>query len=125
MAETFPDHAGGNISLLLHREGSDFPKLSVEIHFLGPFDNYPFARLKSPPILPDPLSDQPRGIPADRSAYFDTKAKALLLPDGDRLHLFRLNLPKLPDKLPAFILAGETVKIPLPALGTMGNGRQA
>lgn len=110
----FPDHGGTTTHLTTFASSRRFPGPTGEIRFLGAKGTKDLAVMKNPPVLPDRREDAGGHLVSDRSAYLDTANGVLLLPDGDKLNLVRLNLPAAEKQAPEFLFAGETLEIPLP-----------
>ncbi len=114
MSRRFPDHGGRAISVTSASSNTRFPGSSGEIRFLDAQERDGFAIMENPPVLPDRTEDASGYLVSDRRMYLDSSNGVMLLPDGDMLHIVRLNLPEQETQLPKFVFAGETLEIPLP-----------
>lgn len=111
--ENFPDHGGGGWLLNHQRTSSYFPGRAGSINFVDVGTKQTIAELADLPTLPSALKTDPGGLADDRGCYFDSKAGVMLVPDGAALHFFKLKLPQLPTSIPAIVMPGEKVAIPL------------
>lgn len=110
----FPDHGGSVTSVMPYPSNARFPGPTGEIRFQGAKEGKPFAVMKNSPVLPDRKEETTGFLVSDRGTYLDSANGVLLLPDGDKLNLVRLNLAVAEKQTPQFIFAGETLEIPLP-----------
>jgi hypothetical protein len=115
LSRNYPDHGGKGTILEASRISGGFPGSPGKLQFIhGLENNNPYAVLNTLPVMPwrnDTSSMKP--LP-DRGVYFDSVNRVLLLPDNDKLNFLRVSLPEQEKLIPAFVLPGEEVEIPLP-----------
>ncbi|MGJ8642622.1 MAG: hypothetical protein ACSHX9_04370 [Luteolibacter sp.] len=113
-SDKYPDHGGSGMSVSPRSVGRPFPEPNAKITFYEPNGRSSFAELYGAPTLPVNAGQGTGFLAEDRGCYFDSQAKALLLPDGNVLHFFKLRIPEGQKPLPETLLVGETIEIPLP-----------
>jgi hypothetical protein len=110
----FPDHGGSELIVTPSSSNGRFPGPSGEIRFADGKERNEFAVMKNPPALPSRSGRGKDELCVDRGVYLDSSVGLMLLPDGEALHLVRLNLPEQKKQLPDFLFVGESLEIPLP-----------
>jgi hypothetical protein len=114
-ARGYPDHGGSATSVMPMATNARFPAPMGQIRFMNDSGREAIAVLASLPVLPKKAGEFNGALMPDRGTYFDSSFGVLLLPDGNKLHLVHLNIPKQEEPLSKFIFAGESLEIPLPA----------
>ena len=111
----YPDHGGSAVSLVFKHTSSSFPGSMGAIRFTNEDTREVVAELKNLPAFPPAVGRGAGPLAADMGCYFDSKAGTLLIPDGKNLHYLRLDISVPEPTFPRFVLAGETLEIPLQA----------
>lgn len=114
LAAGYPDHGGGALRADPVPADEGFPGPAGEIQLLGADSRNAIAVLASPPVLPADCGRPVGKLAPDRGIYFDSTHGVALLPDADKIHILRLNLPRTAPPAPKFLMAGEAMEIPLP-----------
>lgn len=114
LAQYFPDHGGAGLMVMPTSSGARFPDSTGEIRITHENGGASIAVIKNPPVLPDARAMTATSLAADRGAYLDTENGVLLFPDGEKLHIMHLNFPEIEKTAAKFLLAGESLEIPLP-----------
>ena len=109
----YPDHGGSNVQLRAQSNSKAFPSPPGMIRFTEG-NGKTIAELRNVPVSPSESAKSSTPFPRDRALYFDSSHDVLVAPDGDKLHVLRLNLPELSQALPDFAFSGEELEIRLP-----------
>ncbi|MCW1923650.1 hypothetical protein OKA05_13880 [Luteolibacter arcticus] len=114
VSRDYPDHGGSDLELRPRASQKPFPSPPGMIRFMDGENREAIAEMWSLPVAPSESSKSAGPLPRDRELYFDSSHDILLAPDGDKLHVMRLNLPKRSQAAPDFAFTGEEIQIPLP-----------